>query len=171
MRFFAAFVLLGTLGSRPVAADCQDAANLIARHNCGFDKDARGWTADPGASVSHDAADGGVLKAAADSQGSLTIKGPCVKAEGKTGYHISARLRVAAGTVYFCSVNVFQYSDDQCSQGQEPLGSAPGPPGTTWTTVKGSATTGAARSVEVRPVCSGQGGFAVQFDDFVFGKG
>ena len=172
MRFLAAFVLLGTLGSGPAAAaDCQSPANLLAQHNSGFDKDAQGWTAVPGASMSHDVADRGVLKAGADSQGSLTIMGPCVAAQGKTGYHISARLRVAAGTVYFCSVNVFQYSDDHCSQGEEPLGSAPGPPATAWATVKGSATTGAARSVQVRPVCSGQPGFAVQFDDFVFGKG
>jgi hypothetical protein len=172
MRFLAAFVLLGTFGSGPAgAADCRDPANLLAQQNCGFDKDAKGWTAVPGASVSHDVADRGVLKAAADSQGSLTINGPCVAAQGKTGYHISARLRVAAGTVYFCSVNVFQYSDDRCSQGQEPLGSAPGPPATAWATVTGSATTGVARSVQVQPVCSGQPGFAVQFDDFVFGKG
>ena len=130
MRFLAAFVLLGTLGSgAAAAADCQDPANLLAQHNCGFDKDAKGWTAVPGAAVSHDVADRGVLEAAADSQGSLTIEGPCVAAQGKTGYHIGARPRVAAGTV-----------------------------------------TGAARSVQVRPVCSGQPGFAVQFDDFVFGK-
>ena len=172
MRFLCALVLLGMLGTAPVAASCHDSAgNLLAASNCGFDKDAKGWTAVPGASVSHDVADRGVLKAAADSQGSLTIMGPCVAVQGETGYHISARLRVAAGTVYFCSVNVFQYSDDHCSQGEEPLGSAPGPPATAWATVKGSAMTGAARSVQVRPVCSGQPGFAVQFDDFVFGKG
>ena len=172
MRFLAALVLLGILGSGPAAADCQAPANLLAQHNCGFDKDAKGWTPAPGgASVSHDPADHGVLKAVADSQGSLTILGPCLAAQAKTGYQISARLRAAAGTAYFCSVNVFQYSDDHCSQGQEPLGSAPGPPGTTWGTVKGSATTGAAKSVQMQPVCSGQPGFVVQFDDFVFAKG
>ena len=170
MRFLAVLVLLGALGSAPAAADCQGPTNLLAQHNCGFDKDTKGWTAAPGASVSHDPADQGVLKAVADSQGSLTILGPCLAAQAKTGYQIGARLRAAAGTAYFCSVNVFQYSDDRCSQGQEPLGSAPGPPGTTWTTVKGSVTTGAARSVQVQPVCSGQAGFVVQFDDFVFGK-
>ena len=171
MPFLAALVLLGILGSGPAAADCQGPANLLAQHNCGFDKDAKGWSAAPGASVSHDPADRGVLKAVADSQGSLTILSPCLAAQAKTGYQISARLRAAAGTAYFCSVNVFQYSDDHCSQRQEPLGSAPGPPGAAWVTVNGSATTGAAKSVQVQPVCSGQPGFAVQFDDFVFGKG
>lgn len=171
MRFVAALVLLSALGSGPAAASCQDSANLLAQHNCGFDKDAKGWTAAPGASVSHDPADHGVLKAVADAAGSLTILGPCLAAQAKTGYHFSARLRGAAGTAYFCSINIFQYSGDHCSQGEEPLGSAPGPPGTTWATVEGSATTGAAKSVQVRAVCSGQPGFVVQFDDFVFGKG
>ena len=171
MRFATAFVLLGALGSDAAAADCRDPANLLAPHNCGFDKDAKGWTAAPGASVSQDAADQGVLKAVADAQGSLTIHGPCLAAQAKTGYQFSARLRLAAGEAYFCSVNLFQYSDDRCSQGEEPLGSASGPPRPAWATVKGSATTGAAKSVQVRPVCSGAPGFIVQFDDFVFGKG
>jgi hypothetical protein len=112
-----------------------------------------------------------VLKAASDAQGSLTVLGPCVAAQANTAYHVSVRLRLATGTAYFCSVNLFQYSDDRCSAGQEPLGSAPGPPEATWSTVKGSATTGAAKSLHVRPVCSGQPGFVVQFDDFVLGKG
>ena len=158
MRFLAALVLLGILGSGPAAADCQGPANLLAQHNCGFDKDAKGWTAVPGASVSYDPSDHGVLKAVADSQGSLTILGPCLAAQAKTGYQISARLRAAAGTA--CLLRpCLSVSDDHCSQGEEPLGSAPGPPGTAWATVKGSATTGAAKSVQVRPVCSGQPGF------------
>jgi hypothetical protein len=63
MRFLAALVLLGAIGPGTAAADCQDPANLLAQHNCGFDKDAKGWTAVPGASVSHDPADHGVLEA------------------------------------------------------------------------------------------------------------
>jgi hypothetical protein len=171
MRVCAAFLLCGCLGAGPAAADCQAPANLLAPHNCAFDKDAKGWSALPGASVSQDPADKGVLKAVADSQGSLTIDGPCVAAQANTAYHLSARLRLATGTAYFCSVNVFQYADDRCSAGQEPLGSAPGPPETAWKTVKGAATTGPAKSLRVRPVCSGQPGFVVQFDDFVLGKG
>jgi hypothetical protein len=169
MRVLVAIVLAGFVGSRSAAADCRAPTNLLAPHNCGFDTDAKGWTALPGASVSHDPADRGLLKAVADSQGSLTIQGPCVAAQGKVAYQVGARLRLASGTAYFCSVNVFQYSDDRCSAGQEPLGSAPGPPGAAWSTVKGSATTGAAKSLRVTPVCSGQPGFVVQFDDFVLG--
>jgi hypothetical protein len=172
MRIHGAFVLVGLLGTASAAgADCRDPANLLAAQNCGFDKDAVGWSALPGASVTQDAADGGVLKATADAQGSLTIEGPCIAAQPKTAYRVSARLRLATGTAYFCSVNVFQYADDRCAQGQEPLGSAPGPPEAAWTTVKGAATTGAVKALRVQPVCSGQPGFVVQFDDFVLGKG
>lgn len=172
MRFLCALALLGMLATAPVAASCDDsAANLLAASNCGFDKDAKGWTAAPGASASQDPADHGVLEAVADSQGSLTILGPCLAAQAKTLYSIGARLRITAGTAYFCSVNVFQYSDDRCTEGQEPLGSAAGPPSANWAPLDGSATTSdAAKSVQVRPVCSGQPGFAVQFDDFVLGK-
>jgi hypothetical protein len=172
MRVPVAIVLAGVFGwGSAAAADCRDPANLLAQHNCGFDRDATGWSALPGASVTQVPADGGVLKAAADPQGSLTIEGPCVAAQPMTAYQISARLRLATGTAYFCSVNVFQYADDRCSQGQAPLGSAPAPPEAAWSTVKGGATTGAAKSLRVQPVCSGQPGFVVQFDDFVLGKG
>ena len=172
MRFLCALVVLCMLGTAPVTASCHDSAgNLLAANNCGFDEDAKGWTAAPGASLSQDPADHGVLKAVADSQGSLTIVGPCVAAQAKTRYGIGARLRITAGTAYFCSVNIFQYSDDRCTQGEEPLGSAAVPPGASWAPLDGSATTSdAAKSVQVRPVCSGQPSFAVQFDDFVVSK-
>jgi hypothetical protein len=165
-------VLLGVLGTAPADSSCQQSAgNLLAPHNCGFDKDVQGWTAAPGASLSRGSADQGVLEAVADSAGSLTIVGPCVAAQPKTGYRIGARSRSAAGTAYFCSVNVFQYTDDRCTQGEEPLGSAAGPPGASWAALDGSATTsGTAKSVQVRPVCSGQPGFSVQFDDFLLTK-
>jgi hypothetical protein len=171
MRVLSLFVLVGVLGSGTAAADCQAPTNLLAPQNCGFDNDAKGWSALPGASVTQDPADRGVLKAIADSQGSLTIQGPCVAAQGSVAYQIGARLRLVTGTAYFCSVNVFQYADERCSQGEAPLGSAPGPPGATWSTLTGAATAGAAKSLRVRPVCSGQPGFVVQFDDFVLGKG
>ena len=172
MRILGAVVLVGVLGwESAAAADCREPANLLATRNCGFDADAQGWSAVPGASVKQDPAERGVLKATADAQGSLTIEGPCVAAQPKTAYQVSARLRLATGTAYFCSVNIFQYADDRCSQGQEPLGSAPGPPEPAWTTVKGTATTGASKSLRVQPVCSGQPGFVVQFDDVVLSKG
>jgi len=172
MRSLGALSLLTILGVTPAAADCRDAAgNLLASVNCGFDKDTKGWTASPGAGVSRDPADDGVLKGVADSQGSLTILGPCVAAQPNVEYHIGVRLRGVAGTSYFCSVNVFQYSDAHCSEGQDPLGSAAAPPETEWVSLDGSATTSnATQSLQVRPACSGKPGFIVQFDDFVVSK-
>lgn len=172
MRSLGALVLLIFLGAAQPATNCRDAAgNLLAASNCGFDKDAKGWTASSGAAVSQDPADHGVLKAVADSGGSLTILGPCVAAQPKATYHIGARLRGAAGTSYFCSVNVFQYSDAHCTEGQAPLGSAGAPPGAEWATLNGSATTSEeAGSLQLRPACSGKPGFVVQFDDFVVSK-
>ena len=164
--------LLCLLGAAPVAAGCDESAgNLLAGSNCGFAKDLEGWAGAPGASLTRDAADGGVLQAAADEQGSLTVLGPCVGVEAKKSYRIGARLRSTSGTPYFCSVNVFQFTDDRCGEGQEPLGSAAGPPRASWAPLEGSATTSdAAKSVQVHAVCSGEPGFVVQFDDFVFGK-
>jgi hypothetical protein len=172
MRSLGALALLSILGATPAAAGCQDTAgNLLAGINCGFNKNAKGWTASPGAVVSQDPADHGVLKGVADSQGSLTILGPCVAAQPTVTYRLGARLRGTAGTSYFCSMNVFQYSDAHCTEGQEPLGSAAAPPDAKWATLAGSATTSeAAKSLQVRPACSGKPGFIVQFDDFVVSK-
>ena len=172
MRRLGVLSLLGLLGAAPVAAGCDEAAgNLLGGSNCGFAKDLAGWTAAPGASLTRDAADGGVLRCEADDGGSLTVFGPCVAVEAKTAYRVGARLRSAAGTAFFCSVNVFQYTDDRCSEGEDPLGSAAGPPRAAWAPLDGTATTSdAAKSVQVRPVCSGEPGFVVEFDDFVFGK-
>ncbi|HYN19520.1 MAG TPA: hypothetical protein VE078_01065 [Thermoanaerobaculia bacterium] len=172
MRSLGILALLGILGAAPATASCHDlSGNLLAVSNCGFDKDANGWTATPGATVSQDPADHGVLKAVADSAGSLTILGPCVAAQPEAPYRFGARLRNTAGTSYFCSVNVFQYSDAHCTEGQEPLGSAAGPPVAEWTTLDSSATTfAAAKSLQLRPACSGEPGFTVQLDDFVVSK-
>lgn len=172
MRSLVNLALLSILVAAPAAASCHDSSgNLLAANNCGFDKDAQGWTASPGAAVSQDPADHGVLNAVADSGGSLTILGPCVAAQPKTPYRFGARLRSTAGTSYFCSVNVFQYSDDRCAEGQEPLGSAAGPPGAGWATLDSSATTSdAAKSLQLLPSCSGEPGFTVQLDDFVVSK-
>ena len=173
MRSLAALTLLSVLTAAPLAATCHDAAgNLLATGNCAFEKDVTGWMAAPGAAVTHHPAEHGVLEATADTQGSLTVIGPCLAAQPQTAYRIGARLRSVAGTVYFCSVNVFQHSDAQCTDGQEPLGSAAGPPASGWETVDGGGTTSpTAKSVQLRLVCSGEPSFEVQFDDIVLGKG
>jgi len=172
VRTLFLLVLLSAFDAAAATANCRDTpGNLLASGNCGFDKDAKGWTAASGASVAHDPADQGVLKAVADASGSLTIEGPCLAVQPATEYRVAARLRGAAGTAYFCSVNVFQYSDGACTEGSAPLASAPGPPGPAWKSLDGSAkTSGTAKSVRVQPVCSGDPRFVVQLDDFVVAK-
>ena len=175
MRACSTLVLLAVLavlGNAPAEASCRNSpGNLLASANCGFDKDTAGWTSLASASVQHKPADRGVMEAVADSQGSLIVVGPCVTAKPSTAYSLGARLRSAKGVAYFCSVNVFQYSDDRCSEGGEPLGSAAGPPTSDWATLEGSATTsGNAKSIQLRPTCSGEPGFTVNFDDFVVAK-
>lgn len=168
-------VLLLLCNAAPTPRDCAgELDNLLAKSNCGFAKDAAGWTAAPGATLSRVAgeAGSGILKAVADSGGSLTIMGPCVKARGASPYRLAGRLRSAGGTVFFCSVNAWQFSDESCAEGQEPLGSAGLPPSPEWQAATGSATTaGAAKSIQLRPVCSGEPGFEMQFDDFVLAGG
>ena len=168
MRILA-MIAAALVFASPLAATCRAAAeNLLATHNCGFDRDVSEWTAVGDASVSRDASEGGVLEAVGDAGGSLTIEGPCVAAEAASQYRLGARLRLSSGTAYFCSVNVYQYSDAACGKDAEPLGSAAGPPGPAWTVVDGTATTSATtKSLKVHPVCSGQPGFVVLFDDFV----
>jgi hypothetical protein len=164
--------VLVSLLSSSLAATCESVrGNLVATHNCGFAKDVDGWVAQPEATVSHDLGEGGVLRATSDLSGSLTVTGPCVTAQGESSYRIGARLRLAKGPAYFCSVNAFQYSDVHCSDNAEPLGSAAGPPGAAWRSVDGSATTTSlTKSVQLRAVCSGPPGFIVMFDDFVLVK-
>jgi hypothetical protein len=86
-------------------------------------------------------------------------------------YKFFARLRKTQGEAYFCSVNAWQFSDETCAAGQEPLGSGGLPPSAEWQTAEGSGTmTRSANSVQLRPVCSGQAGFVVQFDDFLLAQ-
>lgn len=175
MRPPVPLVLALFLCAAPAASsDCAAApGNLLAAGNCGFAKDLAGWEASPGAALSRSMDDeGGVLTGTSDPGGSLTILGPCVKVQAGTPYRFGARLRSSKGTVFFCSFNLFQYSDDQCKEGAEPFGSAGRPPGKTWEEVSGSATTAdGVKSVQLRPACSGEPGFEVQFDDFVLGSG
>lgn len=161
--------LLAALVASSLAATCETVdGNLLASLNCGFDKDVKGWVPLLAASVARDASENGVLKATGDRAGSLTIIGPCAPVQAGAGYQVTARLRVAAGNAYFCAVNAFQYSDAQCSAGQQPLASAAGPPEATWKAVEGSAKTdSAAKAVHLHAVCSGEPGFVVMFDDFV----
>jgi len=161
--------LFASLVSTSLTATCESVAgNLLAAHNCGFERDASGWSASAGAQVSREAAEKGALRAKSDSGGSLTVAGPCVPAAAGTGHRISARVRLAEGEAYFCSVNAFQFADARCSEDAQPLGSAAGPPGPAWRTLDGSATTGSTTaSVQLRADCSGAPGFVVLLDDFV----
>ncbi len=174
MRLTSTLVLALLLPAAPAASDCSSASgNLLAKGNCGFAKDHSGWAASPGASVSRQAADGqGVLTGTSDPGGSLTVLGPCVQVAAGTPYRFSARMRGHQGTVFFCSLNLFQYTDEQCKQGEEPFGSAGLPPEAKWQEATGSAATATGvRSVQIRPACSGEPGFQVQLDDFVLGLG
>lgn len=175
MRLSAALAFFLLLcNAAPPPRDCaKDPGNMLGIANCGFNKDVQRWTAAPGATVAFVAEDsgGGLLQAVADAQGSLTITGPCVKAMPGGEYKFSARVRKTSGEVYFCSVNAWQFSDEKCADGQEPLGSAGLPPSAEWQAADGSATMAStAKSIQLRPVCSGQAGFVVQFDDFVLAQ-
>lgn len=175
MRMSAALAVLVLLGTAaPPPRDCaRDPGNMLGNANCGFNKDVQRWTAAPGATVAFaaDDSDGGLLQAVSDAQGSLTITGPCVKAQPVGEYKFSARLRKTSGEAYFCSVNAWQFSDESCTAGQEPLASAGVPPSAEWQAVDGSAVMArGAKSIQLRPVCSGQAGFVVQFDDFVLAQ-
>lgn len=164
--------LLASLAAASSAATCESVdGNLLAAHNCGFERDVGGWSASPGAEISREAAEKGALRARSDSGGSLTVTGPCVKVAAGTSHRIGARVRRAEGEAYFCSVNVFQFADVQCGEDAEPLGSAAGPPGPSWRAVDGSATTGSkTQAVQLRADCSGETGFVVLFDDFVLSE-
>jgi hypothetical protein len=166
MRAFA-FVFVSLLAA-PLAADCRSVeGNLLAGGNCGFDKDVAEWSAVPEGRISRDAGEKGAMKAEGDPGGSLTVRGPCVAVKGGAEVRVGARLKLSAGTPYFCSVNVFQYADAKCQENEEPLTSAGMPPPPAWKEVSGSAKAEAStKAVEIRPVCSGNPGFAVLFDDF-----
>jgi hypothetical protein len=162
-------LLLASLVAAPLAADCKSAAgNLIAGDNCGFDKDLAGWSAVPEGKVSRDAGENGALRAAGDPSGSLTVQGPCVAVKGGAEVRVGARLKLVSGNAYFCSVLAFEHENASCQDGANPLAAAPGPPSPAWKEIEGSAKTQpATRAIAIRPVCSGEPGFTVLFDDFV----
>lgn len=165
--FVALLVFLFSAAS--IAGDCADVkGNLIA--NCGFDGKLDGWTAFPGATISivSDSAGESVLMAEADSNASLGFLSSCLRASPSTPYTIAARVRLRKGEAYFCGVNAWQYSDANCGEGAEPLGSAAMPPESEWKTVTTSVTAlESTRSIQLHPVCSGPAGFIMDFDDFV----
>ena len=164
-----ALVLIASLLAAPLAADCKTAAgNLLAGGNCGFDQNLAGWSVVPEGKLSRDAAEQGAMKVTGDPGGSLTLEGPCVAVKGGAEVRVSARLRLAAGSAYFCSVLSFEHADPACEGPGGPLAAAAAPPSPKWQEVSGSAKTQpATRAVELRPVCSGEPGFEVLFDDFV----
>lgn len=167
LMWIATFVT--ALAAGPLAADCKTAAgNLLAGGNCGFDRDVSGWSAVPEAKIVRDAGESGAMKAVGDPGGSLTVHGPCVAVRGGAQVSVEARLKLAEGSAYVCSVLVFEYDDAKCEGGAGPLIAAAAPPSAKWRNVSGSAKSApATRAIEIRPVCSGEKGFAVLFDDFV----
>ncbi len=167
-------VTLGTFTGMAKRTDCAGAAgNLLAKANCGFDTNAAGWNGHPDTTIAHQPATGGdpataAMKVTSGAQGSVSASSACVPVKGTTTYQFSARLRRSSGTLYFCAMNVWQYSDMKCAAGQEPLGSDGRPPAETWATVQGTAETRAnARSALIRADCSGQGVISILWDDFV----
>ena len=161
--------LIASLLAAPLAADCKTAAgNLLAGGNCGFDQNLAGWSVVPEGKLSRDAGENGAMKAAGDPSGSLTVNGPCIAVKGGTEVRVDARLKLAAGSTYFCSVLVFEHADPKCGGDAGPLAAAAAPPSSKWKEVSGTARTQpATNAVELRPVCSGEAGFEVLFDDFV----
>jgi hypothetical protein len=161
----------------PVAAqaDCaSDPKNLLAKLNCGFDRDIAGWTDSAIGKSSHEPKDGnpgaGALKGT-DGDQSLLIEGPCVPVRPSTKYTFGLRIRTATGNPYFVGMNVFQYADANCKEAAEPLHSAGMPPNKTWQSATETATTSAtAASVQLRIAGSGEPGFSILFDDLFFSE-
>jgi len=157
------------------AADCAtDPKNLLAKLNCGFDRDISGWTQSEMGKSSHEPKEGnpkpGALRGT-DGNQSLLIEGPCVQVKPSTKYTFGLRMRTATGTPYFIAMNVFQYTDANCKEGAEPLHSAGMPPNKTWQPVTESATTSdTAASVHLRITGSGEPGFSILFDDIFLNK-
>jgi hypothetical protein len=156
-------------------ADCRRVAgNLMAKFNCGFDKDVAGYKDLFDNKIVHVPATGGDPRSAAmrvtsGAQSSIAVEGPCVPVQGSTNYQFSARLRLASGTPYFGGMNVWQYSDLKCEAGAEPLAGDGLPPSNDWATVQGKGRTLATtKAIRVRADCSGSGVISVIWDDFVF---
>lgn len=172
------FALLVTLAlaTPAAAADCRtQAGNLLASRNCGFDADVGGWSAAPGATVSHEAAQGhptkGALRAT-DPQGSIMVSGGCLPVRPETSYRAAVSIRLGTGVPYFCGFTVWQYSDEACQEGMEPFLAGGLPPRPEWQHAEQSGVSSATtRSVEVRLDCSGEPGVAVLYDNVVFGPG
>jgi hypothetical protein len=152
-------------------ADCAgEPKNLLAKLDCGFEKGTTGWSTEPPAAIAHDPKNGdpspGALLAKGGPQGSVTVVGPCLPAQPSVPYSYAGHLRLSQGNAYFCTVQLFQYTDGSCGDGGEPLGAEGAPPEATWRIISAGATTGtAAGSIEVRLVCSGEPDFAVLWDD------
>lgn len=175
MRLAAIAIALTAASPSLAGADCaNEATNLLAQRNCGFAKDTAGWSTESPAAIRHDAANGdpaaGALLADGGPQGSVTVVGPCVPAKPSTSHAYAAHLRLARGNAYYCNVQLFQFTDQSCQEGSEPLGAQGRPPDATWRIASASASTGEpTRSLEVRLVCSGEPGFAVLWDDVYVG--
>lgn len=162
------------LSALPAGAggDCaSQSGNLLAKSNCGFDRDLFGWAAPVSGSAAHDARAGepkpGAL-AGTGGQGSFQVAGPCAAARPGTAYSVGVRAQLAAGSVYVCGFAVWQYADALCDSGQEPFVATAEPLEKEWRSFTASGTTAAgAASLRVQLQCSGEAGFRVLFDDVV----
>lgn len=152
-------------------ADCAaEAKNLLAGKNCGFAKGISGWSRVGDHAASHEKADGDPEKGALagdDASGSLILVGPCIDVQPNSDYRISAKVKVATGSLYVCGYAAYQGAT--CDDASEPLAATAVPPTATWTTQSGDARTSAtAKAVRLRLQCSGESGFRVLFDDVAF---
>jgi hypothetical protein len=158
----------------PGAGCRQVAGNLMAKFNCGFDKDVAGYKDIFDNKVVHVPATGGDPRSAAmrvtsGAQSSIAVEGACVPVQGSTNYQFSARLRLASGTPYICALNWWQYSDLKCEAGAEPLAGEARPPSNDWATIQGTGRAQAsAKAVRLRADCSGSGVISIIWDDFSF---
>ena len=123
LSLVVAVVATVALPSGAQRADCKSVTgNLLAKSNCGFDKDVAGWTPIPDTSLAHlPATDGDptstAMRVTSGAQGSLSALSACVPVTGAASYRFSARLRTVSGAAFFCALNVWQYSDSEVCGG------------------------------------------------------
>ena len=158
------------------ASSCEEPANLLAAHNCGFNETVAGWIDEDQEGVSeHDPAEGvsapGAL-AISGPEGSAVIFSPCIPVKPATGYRARASIRVASGDLFSCSITARQYSDTACSEGRDRLElSADITPQQNWQAASGETTTSdTSRSARLHFECNGENGFRVLVDDVMFSE-
>jgi hypothetical protein len=169
------------IAAAPVGASCgDDAKNLLAKRNCGFEIDVEGWEGLE-TTVVHEAGQGspppGALSATA-ADGFVLVLSPCVKIKGRASYRVSAQVRVVSGEVHACTVAARQSTDGACEEDSVLETTAqvlsPGDHqavavlGADWQIAEGVATAAReSKSARLHLECNGEGAFHVMFDDVV----